>query len=191
LRAALVPAYNACAAGSANRTHGPPLENPSCNPPVQSSGFLTVGTSDSNGKTVNFSGAVVFTVASSDVVINASLGDIRNKADLTDYTGELQASVTLRITDRLNGTSGTEVATAQDAAFAFTIPCAATPGPADVGSNCAVNTGANAVVPGIIAAGKRATWQMDQVQVLDGGPDGDVDTASGNTVFARQGVFVP
>jgi VCBS repeat protein len=191
LRAARVPADDACAAGSANRTHGPALANPSCNPPVQSSGFLTVGTSDSNGKTVNFTGAVVFTVSGSDVVINASLGDVRNKADLTDYSGELQARVPLRISDRLNGTSATETATAQDTVFAFTVPCVATPGPADVGSNCSVITGANALVPGIIVSGKRATWQMDQVQVVDGGPDGDVDTASGNTVFARQGVFVP
>ena len=35
LRASMVPAYNACAAP--NRTHGPPLAFPSCNPPVQSS----------------------------------------------------------------------------------------------------------------------------------------------------------
>jgi len=27
--------------------------------------------------------------------------------------------------------------------------------------------------------------------MLDGGPDGDVDTATGNTVFAREGIFVP
>ena len=32
---------------------------------------------------------------------------------------------------------------------------------------------------------------MSQAEVLDGGPDGDVDTPTGNTVFARQGVFVP
>jgi hypothetical protein len=32
---------------------------------------------------------------------------------------------------------------------------------------------------------------MSEAEVLDGGPDGDVDTAGGNTTFARQGVFVP
>ena len=47
LRASLVPAYNACAAP--NRTHGPPLAFPSCNPPVQSSTSLTVGSPDANG----------------------------------------------------------------------------------------------------------------------------------------------
>jgi hypothetical protein len=32
---------------------------------------------------------------------------------------------------------------------------------------------------------------MSQAEVLDGGADGDVDTPTGNTVFARQGIFVP
>jgi hypothetical protein len=33
-------------------------------------------------------------------------------------------------------------------------------------------------------------WQLSQWQVDDGGADGNVATAD-NTVFARQGVFVP
>ena len=45
---ALVPAYTACA--SANRTHGPALAHPSCNPPALTSPYLTVGTPDANGK---------------------------------------------------------------------------------------------------------------------------------------------
>ena len=40
LYASLVPAYNAC--GTPNRTHGPPLAFPSCNPPVQTSTAVTV-----------------------------------------------------------------------------------------------------------------------------------------------------
>jgi len=43
----LVPAYKVCTAP--NRTHGTPLAFPSCNPPVQASNFLTVGTPDANG----------------------------------------------------------------------------------------------------------------------------------------------
>ena len=49
LRAALVPAYEACT--SPNREHGPPLADPSCAPPVQRSPVLTVGTPDANGFT--------------------------------------------------------------------------------------------------------------------------------------------
>ena len=47
LRAALVPAYEACT--SPNRQHGPPLADASCAPPAQRSPVLTVGTPDANG----------------------------------------------------------------------------------------------------------------------------------------------
>jgi hypothetical protein len=46
-------------------------------------------------------------------------------------------------------------------------------------------------VGGLAISGKRATWQIDQVSVNDGGPDGLISTASGNKVFAKQGVFAP
>jgi hypothetical protein len=124
-------------------------------------------------------------------VIAASINDVRNKSTLADYAGELQARTTLRITDKVNGGSLTESGTLGDYTFAFTLPCSPTGGAANVGSTCSVQTGANAVVPGILQSGKRVIWQMSQAEVLDGGPDGDVDTATGNTVFARQGIFVP
>ena len=190
-RVALVPAYDACPQGSANRTHGPPLEHASCNPPVQSSGFVTIGSPDANSAPVQSLGSLRYGVAPGDVTIEASITDVRNKTGLADYAGELQARVTLRITDKVNGGSLTESGTLGDRTFVFTLPCSPTGGAANVGSTCSVQTGANAVVPGIVASGKRAIWQMSQAEVLDGGPDGDVDTPTGNTVFARQGIFVP
>ena len=45
-------------------------------------------------------------------------------------------------------------------------------------------------MPGAIAEGRRTVMQLSQVQVIDGGPDGDTGTDP-NTVFLRQGVFVP
>src|SRR5688572_31897628 len=51
LRVSLVPAYQACT--TPNRTHGPPLAFPSCNPPVQASPNLTTGTPDANGAPAN------------------------------------------------------------------------------------------------------------------------------------------
>ena len=48
-RVPTVPAFKGCLTGSANDTHGAPLAFPSCNPPVQTSSFLTVGTPDANG----------------------------------------------------------------------------------------------------------------------------------------------
>jgi hypothetical protein len=45
--------------------------------------------------------------------------------------------------------------------------------------------------PGAVPEGKRSIWQFAQAQVFDAGPDGDVLTALGNTVFLREGVFIP
>ena len=59
------------------------------------------------------------------------------------------------------------------------------------GSTCTLSTTANAIVPGLVMDTKRAIWQMGQVQVYDGGPDGDADTTAGDTLFAVQGIFVP
>jgi hypothetical protein len=51
-------------------------------------------------------------------------------------------------------------------------------------------TTADGVVPGAAVERRRAIWEVGQVELLDGGSDG-VASTPGNTVFARQGVFVP
>jgi hypothetical protein len=56
---------------------------------------------------------------------------------------------------------------------------------------CQASTSADALLPGLIKEGRRTIWQIGQVVVYDGGPDGDAATVTGNTLFARQGVFVP
>jgi plastocyanin len=193
LRASLAPAYKPCQAASANRTHGAPLSNPSCNPPVQVSDFLTVGSPDANSRGANFLGSVTLSVLAgpSDVQIVPSLTDVRKKSDLGDYTGELQAKLPLRITDHYNGPSLTDTATG-DTSLAVAIPCTATGAPSDVtvGSTCAITTTVNAVAPGAVIAGNRAIWELSKIEVYDGGADGVASTA-GNTLFADQAVFVP
>ena len=52
-------------------------------------------------------------------------------------------------------------------------------------------TDLNTLLPGALVDGRRAMFETGQVEVYDGGPDSDADTASGNTPFMRQGVFVP
>ena len=106
IRVSMVPAYNACAAP--NRTHGPPLAFPSCNPPVQSSTALTIGSPDGRCRgelaRVIKIGVMVGVPGPPDVRrgITASATDIRWKAgvaacgsanagDGEDYTGELEA----------------------------------------------------------------------------------------------------
>ena len=57
-------------------------------------------------------------------------------------------------------------------------------------SECQTTTTADALIPGAIKEGQHSIWQLGQVVVYDGGADGDTATAD-NTVFARQGLFVP
>jgi hypothetical protein len=119
----------------------------------------------------------------------AACGD-SNAASGRDYTGELQAVLRLRITDRLSGAGGNEPATTVDGPFRIRIPCNATPSDPGIGGHCAVNTTANAVLPGAVTSGARSIWQVGQVEVYDGGTDG-IAATDGNTVFLRQGVYVP
>jgi hypothetical protein len=197
LRMSLVPAYDACTVP--NREHGPALAFPSCNPPVQSSSQLTVGSPDANGRTANSLGfarlqvvpgnASTTTVDEADVRLRVSITDVRLKSDLNDYAGELQLAPVLRITDRLNGTSPVDTGTTADLPFPVTVPCAVTANTA-IGSTCAVDTTADAVVPGVVREVKRTIWQLAALRVMDGGPDGVVATPD-NTLFATQGIFIP
>src|SRR6185436_11423779 len=107
--------------GAANRTHGPSLAHPSCNPPLQSSGQLTVGSPDANSRTANSIGyvkvkplpGITSTPADEgDVRFTVSITDVRLKSDLSDYTRELELAAELRITDKLNGAAPVENGTA-------------------------------------------------------------------------------
>jgi hypothetical protein len=53
-----------------------------------------------------------------------------------------------------------------------------------------VNTSFNAVTPSAVVERARAMLQLGAVNVFDGGADGLTST-SPNTLFARQGLFVP
>ena len=112
-----MPTFASCVAP--NRTHGPPLAFPSCNPTNQSSPSIWIGSPDANGAAANFTGKVKLKVlrspgGPSDVEITGSIVDVRckagttacgtaNVADGADYTGELRLVLDLRITDRGGG----------------------------------------------------------------------------------------
>ena len=121
----LVPAFDECT--TPNRVHGPPLTHPSCAPPQPASNALTVGTPDANGAPPNFRGSVKLRTVvgvpgppdDSDVEITASIADVRcgaltpqcgatNSAGGADYLGYVRGEATMRLTDRLNGASGSE-----------------------------------------------------------------------------------
>jgi hypothetical protein len=73
--------------------------------------------------------------------------------------------------------------------FPLTAPCTATPS-SPSGSECSLSSSFNAIVPGGVVAGKRAIWQLGEVDVFDGGADGLASTTP-NELFASQGIFVP
>jgi hypothetical protein len=114
---------------------------------------------------------------------------VRKKADLSDYTGELEARLTLRITDAYSGASGTDPATTVDAPLRITIPCTGTPGA--TGSSCSITTTADTVLPGVVPQGRRSIWELGPIQVFDGGADGLASSSGDNTLFAEQGLFAP
>jgi hypothetical protein len=207
LRASMVVAFNECTAP--NRTHGAPLAFPSCNPPVQSSSSITVGTPDANGATANSISSVRIAVdpgaagppEDTDVILIGSATDIRckagtaacgsaNSADGADYTGELETTAQIRITDHDNGgVSGADPGTVVDIPFPVNAPCSSTASTA-IGGTCAISTTANAVVPGSVKDTKRGNVEIGQIQAVDGGPDGVVATTP-NTLFGVQGIFIP
>src|SRR5439155_3767755 len=127
----------------------------------------------------------------SDVGVSLSLTDVRRSSTLTDYTGEIRETTTLRITDRRSGPAGngSDDATMVDVPVSVDVTCSGT-ADASVGSTCSIATAMNALLPGAVREGDRAIWEFGPVEVYDGGPDGIGGTPD-NTLFARQGVFVP
>jgi hypothetical protein len=197
IRVSLVPAYARCV--FPDRTHGSPLASPSCSNPDQLSSSVTVG-SESNGHPANFTGRVTVaplignpgTLAEdADVRIAVTMSDIRRRFDeATDYAGELQANLTLRATDRFSGATADVTATVKDIPLSIDMQCVPTPA-AGIGSSCATTTTADSLTPGMVFEGKRTVWEVSQVRVIDGGDDGLMSTQVDNTIFAKQGLFVP
>ena len=186
LRVPLVPAFGACTAP--NGQHGGPLSFGSCAPPAAQSPYLTVGTPDANGAAANSVGSMLFAVANADVRIAASVTDVRTKS-LVDYGGDLDARAVVRLTDRANGSGAVYQGTVTDWTLRMPVPCAPT-SDSRIGSDCSSATTANALIPGLVVDGNRAIWELGQVEVLDGGPDGSFSTDDG-LPFLKQGVFAP
>jgi len=208
----LVPAYVDCQAGSENEAHAPPLSFGSCNPPQLQSGVLTVGTPDANLKAANSKSSIKLRVVpdtpgppdESDIQLVVTVNDVfctaANTAcpsgPLSDFTGKLLISIRFRISDKSNGSPPVEAATGQDVDFQVPLQCVATV--TDVGGLCTTTTSVNSFYPGALTNGRRATWAIQDINVLDPGPNGTGFGACPPTcgdgdeaVFMRQGIFVP
>jgi hypothetical protein len=219
----LVPAYKQCTA--ATTFHRGNLGAGSCYAPTPESNYLTVGTPDYNGVGANSVGALRISAFCNggaageqppcsvtpgdqmDGKITVSVTDVRCRATsggcaagaLSDYTGNLWASVGMRITDKNNGPTAvgpSANATLNDLALGFTVPCTTTAS-TTTGATCSVTTGIDAVFGGNTAVleGARAIWQLSgsgsDVRLLDGGADGVAQTLADDTVFLTAGLFFP
>jgi hypothetical protein len=212
LQMSLVPAYAPCVAP--NRTHGPPLAFPSCNPPAQTSAHATVGTPDAFGGAASSAGFLRLKYLpcragnchedEEDIGIDIALNDVRcvptgapcgtaNASGPGDYSGQLRFSYTVRLTDHYNPMTWPEApvaATVQDIAIEHSWACVQS-GSTSTGSACSLHTSLNALIPAASKGKKRTIWELDAVRIYDGGADGDGDTTADNTVFARPGIFIP
>jgi hypothetical protein len=179
----LVPAYRACE--SPNRRHGPPLAADSCHPPVTDSSAVRVGTparSVASARLAVLPGDPHTSADEADVRVAVAASDVVDTATGDDYAGGLTAHAVLRITDRASGLlpeGGSERATVSDLPFDVAVQCAATAGAQ--GGACSVATTVDTLYPGAVTEGRRAVWELGQVEVLD----------AAERPFLRQGIFVP
>jgi hypothetical protein len=208
-----VPANRLCT--SANSQHGAPLVAASCNPPVQSSDVLTVGTPDTpGGFAANMTGSFKMQVLGespivttngdqADVRYTVSITDVRCRATNTacpngfgtDYTGKVLTTASLQITDQDNSSGP---GTAQNTNVQIPLNCVAT-ADSTIGASCNVTTTQDALIPQLVEEGKRGVWEVGQVQVKDAGPNGTGYGAGcpqtcgdgDEKVFLNQGFFVP
>jgi dipeptidyl aminopeptidase/acylaminoacyl peptidase len=192
VQTSLVPAYLRCE--EPNRTHGPPLAYGSCAPPRTSSTHLTMQPADHT----RFRGSVRLGISlgapggadDTDVNIRVRVSDVMRAADSSEYTGELRASVGVRLTDKETVGDTRVGQTTVDFPLELDVPCAPTAATEEK-ALCLLTTSLDTLIPGSVPEGSRAIWALDQVRVYDGGPDEQAATEGDNSLFAVQGVFVP
>ncbi len=208
----LVPAFTECT--SPNRIHGPGLASPSCNPPVQTSPMLTVGTPDFNGFSSNSLARIKYRSViglpgppdDSDIDFIIGITDIRcNVTNAAcpggpgaDFTGSIVVKATVRLTDKLNGSPAVDAATVEDFELAVPVSCVATAS-TTIGGACNLTTRINTLIPGAVLDTKRSIYALDSVAALDPGPNGTgfgagcpMSCGDGDEgTFLRPGVFIP
>jgi hypothetical protein len=127
-----------------------------------------------------------------EVGLQLGVNHVYRRSDMSEYTGEVELRFDVRITDRENvpaaGNDGGGTVT--DIPMEFTAQCAATADPA-LGGQCGIDTSLDTLVPGTVKERLRSIWQLSQLRIYDGGPDGVASTEDGNQLFQVQGLFVP
>jgi hypothetical protein len=216
MRISLVPAFASCNAAAANADHQGPLAGRACSPPLPASSHVAVGARSLGFMRLRVLGTGECavdppTACYPDVVLSGSVTDVRSGSatgpdyDPADPNGQdLTASATIpgatagsaiQITDGNNRLAADPTgpydknATLVPLPFPIPLDCTSTSDPA-IGSTCGVQTTANTLVPGAAVAGKRAIWELGQMQLLDQGANGTPGDGD-DQVFEVEGVFAP
>jgi hypothetical protein len=193
----LVPLFRQCGTGAspANGGHSPPLSVPSCNPPVPSSSLAFVGPTSVGSATLTVVPGNPGTVADeADVTTQVNVTDVRagsvSGPDYDPIAGpEMTYATRVRITDRSNGPSASDPATATDLDLSVPVDCVDTAS-TGVGATCAANTSIDAVTPGAIKEGTSAIFQVFRARLNDPGANG-VRGDADDRIFAHQGIYIP
>ena len=149
-----------------NRAHAPCSTIASCNPPVQETTRLQVGTPDANQAPVKSVSTVKFVTEignpstpadEADVAIVADVNDVYTKppntARWSTTPGEVGVRVDLQLTDKSNGSVPQDPGTVTNFLAGFTVPCAAT-ADTTAGASCVLSTTADTLVPGMVKEGR-------------------------------------
>jgi hypothetical protein len=208
-RVPLVPSYKECTAP--NSTHVAPLSLQACTGPTLTSTLLTMGSLGAGSGFLRYRaipGDGVVPPDNADIDITVSLSDVRCAAAAVtgctlagdDYSAQLVARTTLRMTDVANGVFGDDPGTASLGTFSFPMNCTTTGGAN--GSTCSVSTTADTLVPNIAKENKKTLFSLESVQVTDLGADGTMTPGGGAScpptcgsgdekVFVHEGVVTP
>jgi TolB protein len=195
IRMALVPVLKQCgtAGNPTTGSHSPPLATGSCAPQpqgvarfgAQAQGTAWIATIYGDTNAANGDQA--------DATFRLALSDIQTAGGVDYDPNPAGADATLvtrlRFTDQANGGSGTDPGTASDFDFSVPFACTATANPA-VGSDCGLDTSADAVTPGMIKENKATVLQVFRLRLNDSGPNGTRGDGD-DRLFASEGVFVP
>jgi hypothetical protein len=197
INVSLVPAFKQCgtSGNTANSSHSPPLATSSCNPPSPTSSVARVGTQAQGSARLDVTPGDLSTAADeADVAIQSSFTDVRSGSPTgSDYNPnaggpDLTLLSRFRITDYANGAGANEAGTTSDLDFQVPVDCTDTA--AAVGATCAVNTTADAVMPGTIQEGRRTVIEVFRLRLNDSGANGTRGD-SDDKLFAQQGEYLP
>ena len=124
-----------------------------------------------------------------DVEFILDTSDVRRVGSLADYGGELELRMRMQLTDRASG-AGPDAGTISLVTVSAAVPCETNTDPL-IGASCRLDTTFDALFGGnAVIEGARGVWELEQIQLYDGGPD-DMAWTIANRLFEVPGVFVP